>query len=305
MALVRRSSDLHFINGLPLTLVYADLADPGPVDLPSDLDYVIHAAALASESATMEQALRGIRDTTINLLGLLKERRISPKRFIYISTCLVLGHRATGISEERPGRRARGIRPYVCAKQATEALLRERSRDEGLPLVILRPTDVYGPYDRTTSLRVLQGIEDGWPAIAGTGRHVLSFCWVGNLAQACLLACRMKGRDGGAYTVANGVDVTWSELMGFFQQRLGRRQRIFVPVAAAYVIAMILQALHAVVPAFRPRLSLYPVSKLGRDTSYDISRTRAELGYEPVHDLEGQLGAVVSWYLEEKERHTA
>ena len=304
-ALVRRTSDLHFLDGLPLTLLYADLADPGSVRLPADLDYVIHAAALASESATMSEARRGIRDTTANLLDLLKRHGVRPKRFIYISTGLVLGHRATGISDEHPGRPAFGIRPYVRAKRAAEALLRERWEAEGLPAVILRPTDVYGPYDRTTSQRVLKAIEDGWPAIAGTGRHVLSFCWVGNLAQACHLACRMNGKDGAAYTVANGVDVTWRELMGGFQARLGRTQGVFVPVAAAYLIALVLQLVHALVPAFRPRLSLYPVSKVGRDTSYDISRTRDELGLRPVHDLEGQLEAVVRWYLQEKERRSA
>jgi len=305
VAMVRRTSDLHFLAGLPLSLVYADLADPGPAALPGSVDYVIHAAALASESASMEEAARAIRDTTANLLRLLKERGVRPRRFVYISTGLVLGHRATGISEEHPGRRAHGIRPYVCAKEAAEALLREACRTGGLPLVILRPTDVYGPFDRTTSLRVLDGIHEGWPAIAGTGRHVLSFCWVGNLAMACHLACQMKGRNGAAYTVANGVDVTWRELMGFFQERLGRRQRIFVPVGAAYLIALVLQLVHAVVPAFQPRLSLYPVSKLGRDTSYDISRTREELGFRPVHDLHAQLEAVVSWYLQERERRTA
>jgi nucleoside-diphosphate-sugar epimerase len=305
IALVRRTSDLHFLDGLPLSLVYADLADTGPLDLPSDVDYVIHAAALASESASIEEAMRAIHDTTANLLRAMKERRIAPKRFIYISTALVLGHRATGISEENPGRRARGIGAYVRAKEAAEALLRAHFRDEGLPVVILRPTDVYGPYDRTTSLRVLRAIEDGWPAIAGTGSHVLSFCWVGNLASACHLACQMRGRDGAAYTVSNGADVTWRELMGCFQHRLGRTQRIFVPVFAAYAIALALQMVHAIVPAFRPRLSLYPVSKVGRDTSYDLSRTREELGFQPEHDLDGQLGAVVRWYLQEKERLTA
>jgi len=305
IALVRRTSDLHFLDGLPLSFVYADLAEPGPLELPRDLDYVIHAAALASESPTKAEAMRAIRDTTAHLLELLARSGSALRRFVYISTALVLGHRAPGISEEHPGRRARGILPYVKAKQAAEAVVREHVRDLGLPAVILRPTDVYGPFDRTTSVRILEAIEDGWPAIAGTGSHVLSFCWVGNLAAACHLACQMKGRNGAAYTVANGVDVSWRELMGYFQKRLGKPQRIFVPVAAAYAIALALQLVHAAVPSFRPTLSLYPVSKVGRDTSYDISRTRDELGLRPEHDLEGQLDAVVRWYLQEKERRTA
>jgi dihydroflavonol-4-reductase len=57
-ALVRRSSDLHFLEGLAVTLAYADLAKPGIVDLPTGIDYVIHAASLVAESMTMEDADR-------------------------------------------------------------------------------------------------------------------------------------------------------------------------------------------------------------------------------------------------------
>jgi nucleoside-diphosphate-sugar epimerase len=88
--------------------------------------------------------------------------------------------------------------------------------------------------------------------------------------------------------------------MGFFQDRLGRKQRLFVPVIVAYVIAVSMQLLHALFPAFVVRVSFYPVSKVGRDTSYDISRTRDELGYLPEQDLERQLETVVQWYRAEK-----
>jgi len=166
--------------------------------------------------------------------------------------------------------------------------------------VILRPTDVFGPNDRTSSLKILDGIESGWPTVAGTGNRILSFCYVGNLAQACHLALQMRGRNGRAYTVTNGQDITWRQLMGFFQVRLGRPQRIFVPVAVAYAIALCMQALHAVLPSFEALLTWYRVSKVGRDTSYDISNTVDELGYTPDQDLDRQLESIVSWYTREK-----
>jgi len=300
IALVRRSSDLHFLEGMAVTLIYADLAESSPIDLPSGIDYVIHAASLVVESMSMEEARRGIHDITVNLLRCLEENRVELKRFVYISTALVLGHRSTKISEENRGAPARGILPYVKAKEMTEAMLLEHYRSDGLPVVILRPTDVYGPNDRTASLRLLSGIEDGWPVIAGTGNRILSFCYVGNLARACHLACQMRGSNGAAYTVTNGQDITWRQLMGFFQDRLGRKQRLFVPVIVAYAIAVSMQLLHAFIPAFAARVSFYPVSKVGRDTSYDIARTREELGYQPDQDLERQLEAVVTWYFAEK-----
>ena len=65
----------------------------------------------------------------------------------------------------------------------------------------------------------------------------------------------MRGSDGAAYTVTNGQDVTWRQLMGFFQTRLGRRQRLYVPLIAAYVIALAMQLLHAIIPV-RPSAGL-------------------------------------------------
>lgn len=304
VALVRRTSDLHFLEGLPLALVYADLAEPGPIDLPADLDYVIHAAALASEAASRDEALRHAHDTTQNLLRALDARGVRLKRFIYISSALVLGHRSTAISEENPGQPARGVLAYVRAKEATERLLRQQFRDEGLPLIILRPTDVYGPNDRTVSQRILRAIEGGWPLIVGSGRRTTSICAVENVAQACHLACRMRGRDGAAYTLTNGAEITWRELLGFFQDRLGRPQRLYLPLAAAYALAFGMQLAHALGVKV-PLASFYPVARVARDTSYDISRTRAELGYEPEHDLDRQLGEVVGWYLAEKARPAA
>ena len=306
IALVRRSANLHFLEGLPVRMVRADLADAEDTDtaaaeLADPLDFVIHAASLAAESMTWRDAQRGIVDTTTNLLRLLESHRAGLKRFIYISTALVLGHRSTSISEDRPGRPARGNMSYVRGKRMAEAILQREHRERGLPLVVLRPSDVLGPNDRTSSLRLLGEIEKGWPSIVGSGRHVMSFCYVDNLCTACELACQMRGRDGAAYTVTNGQDLTWRKFMGSLRERLGRPQRLFVPFPAAYALAGSMQVVHALIPAVKlPLASIYPVAKLGRDTSYDISRTRDELGYQPVQDVERQVDAIVQWYRAEK-----
>lgn len=299
--LVRETSDLHFLEGIPVTLIRGDLAKPDSYDLPARVDYVIHAASRLSDSMSMEEARREIHETTVNLVGRFQKTGVDLKRFIYISTALTLGYRATGISEQNPGRPARTILPYVSAKRMTEAFLLTEFRDRGFPVIILRPTDVLGPNDRTGSLRVLSGIEEGWPTIVGSGNRLLSFCYVGNLVAACHLACQMRGKNGCSYTITNGQDITWRQLMGFFQDRLGKRQRVFVPIFVAYAIALILQAVHAILPAVKvPFSSFYPVAKIARDTSYDISTTIAELGYQPDQDLERQLESIMEWYAREK-----
>jgi nucleoside-diphosphate-sugar epimerase len=297
--LVREGSNLHFLEGLPVSLVRGDLTAPDAIQLPDRIDHVIHAAAVANEQASREAALGNIYQTTVNLVRLLAGRGVSLRRFVFISGSLVLGYKGRNISESNPG----SVRPgfwYVRAKQMAEEFLRERLREDGLPVIILRPSDVYGPNDRTMSMLVLDGIEHGVPPIVGRGDSVFSFCYVDNLSQACLLACRMKGVNGKAYTVANGADVTWRQHFSIFLKGLGRRQRLSIPVAAAYVAAGLIMALHAVVPAFEAKINFYRIHRITTDTSYDISETVRDLGYAPDTDSERQARAIVDWYLAEK-----
>ena len=297
--LVRETSNLHFLEGLPVKLIRGDLTSASAIPFPPHLDFVIHAASLVSDTLPADVIERNIFDTTRNLISALEEKGIRLKRFIHISTSLVLGYKALNISEENPGRSARHL-GYTRAKEMTEEFLFDHHRKTGFPVVILRPADVFGPNDRTSSLRVLDAIERGWPAIAGSGNRIFGYCYVANLASVCHLVCQMRGRDGAAYTVTNGQDVTWREFLGMFQAALDKKQRIYVPVAVAYAIALCMQVLHAVIPTFDALLTYYRISRVANNSSYDITRTVTELGYQPDRDIEAQARSIVAWYLKEK-----
>ena len=85
-----------------------------------------------------------------------------------------------------------------------------------------------------------------------------------------------------------------------FQVALDKRQRIYVPVVVAYAIALCMQLLHAVIPSFDALLTYYRISRVANNSSYDITRTVKELGYQPDHDIEAQARTIVAWYLREK-----
>jgi nucleoside-diphosphate-sugar epimerase len=297
--LVRESSNLHFLENLPVHLVRGDLAATESIRLPDRIDYVIHAASLATEQARKPTALRNIYQATVNLVSLLRDRGISPRRFIFISTTLVLGYKGSNISETNRGSSKKSFW-YTRAKEMSEEFLRQQLRQNGFPVIILRPADVYGPNDRTMSMLVLHGIEKGVPPIVGHGNWIFSLCYVENLCLACLLACQGKGKTGKAYTVANGTDTTWRQFFTIFLQRLGRPQRLYAPVSAAYVLAFFMQLLHAIVPAFEAKLTFYRIHRITTDTSYDISETVRDLDYHPAQDTERQVNSIVDWYLAEK-----
>jgi len=299
--LVRRTSDLHFLEGLPVKIVYGDLRDPQSFELPEDFDYLIHAAAVVSDMAPESECEPGIYGTTVNLVRKVLDKGARPKRFVYISTTLVLGYIGTNLSEENPGRPADFI-PYVRAKKRVESFLLEKLKSDRLPLVILRPGDTYGPNDRTTCARLLRGADRGVPVIVGHGRHRFASCYIDNLCQVVELTFKNDLAVGKAYTVTNGIVPSWREFFSGLQRGIGKKQRLYVPVWAGKLLAFSQQAWKKISPGFQPEVSQYRIRRITTETTYDISRTVAELGYRPDNDTEKQIQAIVDWYLEEKKK---
>jgi nucleoside-diphosphate-sugar epimerase len=300
-AFVRPTSDLRFLEGLGVEIITGDLADAWSIAIPDDVEAVVHAAAVVSDMARDEECDRNIYQATVNLVRRLQEKRPPVRRFIYVSTALVLGLEGTGISEERPGRNLRHL-PYTKHKMRAERFVLAEQLERGFPAVILRPGDVYGPYDRTTCAQILRGCEKGVPLIVGSGRRRFAYCWVGNLCRAAELALEKPGVAGRAYTVTNGAVPTWREFFTALQAGLGRRQRVYVPVWFAFTLAALTQAAAKIIPGLKPSLSHYRIRRITTETTFDISRTVAELGYEPDDDYRSQAAEIVRWYLEEKER---
>lgn len=191
--------------------------------------------------------------------------------------------------------------PYVKYKLETERyLLNKAHREHNFPLVILRPGDVFGPYDRTTCIHLLKGIEDRVPTIVGHGKWIFGYCYVENLCMAILLACETKNIEGRAYTITNDSEITWKDLFSIFLKRLNKKQRIYIPVTLAYLVAFSMKIIHLIVPSFKPSVTFYRIRRITSHTSYDISRTIKELKYAPDKNIVKQLNSVVDWYLAEK-----
>lgn len=297
--LVRESSDLHFLKGLDVRLIRGDLREPAGIAFPDDTPYVVHAAALVSDMACDEECEQNIFDTSRNLIAGLRSSGNPLRRFVYISSALTLGFNGLDISEERPGESVEFV-PYVRHKIRTEhGLLAEHAAGR-LPLVILRPGDVFGPNDRVTCANLLQGCERGAPLTVGHGRCHFGYCYVGNLCRAVESAMTKDGIEGKAYTVTNRVLPTWRDFFGALQNGLRRKQRIYVPVWFAFAVAGAAQVAYKLLPRMERQLNYYRIKRITTETTYDISRTISELSYEPDDDFERQFAETVAWYLKER-----
>lgn len=297
--LVRPSADRHYLDGLAMEVVVGDLCDPDGFVLPEGVDALIHSASVVSDFAGDEECRANILGIAENLVGKVRATAEPPRRIIVLSTSLTLGFAATGISETKPGRSADFL-AYTRYKKKSEEYFLGQWRSNGLPVVLLRPGDVYGPRDRTTLVKLIRALESGYPLIVGKGRKRFGYLHIDNLCQAVERAILVPGIEGRAYTVTNGSLPTWEQFFGALMDAVGRRQRIYVPASAASAWAFLQTALHKLVPRYTPQLNRYRTMKASSETTYDISRTIADLGYAPDDDYARQVREMVAWYNEEK-----
>ena len=297
--LVRATSDLRFLRRPEIKLITGDLTGIAAIRFPESVDAIVHAAALVSDNATWQQSRRHIYDITVSLAELAG--RLYPRltKFVYLSTALTLGYCADDISERNPGRSVDYV-PYNFMKKQTEAYLLEKYRTTGFPVVVLRPGDVYGPRDRTSSELMLRAAEQGVPLIVGSGRKKFGLCYPTNLCRAVLATLDKPRTNGRAYTVVNRVAPTWGEFFRALQNGVGARQRVYVPVSLSLAVARFCDLLKLLFPGFRPPINYYRIRRITAQTTYDMSQTESELGYESDDDYLGQFERIVEWYNREK-----
>src|SRR5438270_403571 len=78
----------------------------------------------------------------------------------------------------------------------------------GLPIVILRPGFVYGPRDRTILPRIIKNLRRGLVTYFGSPAKKLNQIYVGNIADACVLALEKSNVSGGVYNIRDAELVT-------------------------------------------------------------------------------------------------
>jgi nucleoside-diphosphate-sugar epimerase len=265
------------------------------------VEVILHAAALVSDNASRRACRAQIYEISVNLVRWAREHCPDIRRFLYISTALTIGYCADDISDRNPGRSAAYV-PYTSAKQMVEAYLLRQHREYGFPAVILRPGDVYGPRDRTSCELMLQAAERDVPLIIGRGDKKFGFCYPANLCKAALAAAEDRpGTIGQAYTVTNGICPTWGEFLSSLQAGVGKRQKMYVPVWIAAIAALVLEVLKRIIPGFKPGINYYRIRRVTAQTTYDLTETYRDLGYQPDDDYRRQFQAIVDWYRLERE----
>lgn len=130
-------------------------------------------------------------------------RRVGVRRFVYVS--------GAGAGQGRP-------QPWFRAKDQAEAALRE----SGLEAVVLRPSWVYGPGDRSMSRFVFFCRHLPVVPVIGDGRNRVEPLLVDDLARALELAATRADAPGRTLELGGPERLSTDEILRTIQRLLGR-----------------------------------------------------------------------------------
>ena len=189
-----------FVKEGKIVLGLGDVSTFDTSNLP-DADYVYHIAGKVSVWGKLEEFRKINLGGTQNFLKYAK--KCNAKCFTYLSTVAVYGFYGYKQLEEN-GEKRPFKNPYSLSKLETENFVAKYATENNLPYVIIRPGNVYGEYDYTSSHEVYGLIKKEKMIISAGGKYESCWVYVKNLVEAIIYTSLNKEAQNTDYNVADG-----------------------------------------------------------------------------------------------------
>jgi len=256
--------------------VHADICDPERVDavFASPLWAVINFAAETHVDRSIMGAAEFVRTNVLGTQVLLERaRRADLHRFVQVSTDEVYG--SLGLkgrfTEESP---LAPNSPYSASKAAADLLARSYYVTHGVPAVITRCSNNYGPYqfpEKVIPLFITNLLENRQVPLYGDGLNIRDWIHVQDHCDALLMVLE-RGVAGEVYNIGADNELTNRQLTLSILSELGKDESMI----------------------------RFVKDRPGHDRRYaiDSSKIRRELNWRPRIDFESGLRATIRWYIE-------
>lgn len=201
---IRSWSSAARLGRTPANIVLCDVLRPDQIDdAMAGVTHVIHCAM-----GNREVIVEGTR----NLLAAARKHGV--QRFVHVSTTEIYGEIAGPVTEDTAP--VPGLNDYGDAKIDAEKVVWDYYEQQQLPVTVVRPPIVYGPFSEYWVTRMAERLQSGnWKLYDGIGEGNCNLIYVTDLVQGILLAMRKPQAVGEAF-ILNGPEViTWNE---YFQR---------------------------------------------------------------------------------------
>ena len=299
--LVRKTSNLNWLKGLDIRLVYGDCTEKESLyQAVEGADYVYHLAGVV-RAVDRETYYRVNFLGTKNLLEVCDAINRNIKKFIYLSTQAAVGPEkgakkgdrllfpvSEGEQDPHP------ITDYGKSKLKGEVVV--NSYRDRLPVLTIRAPVVYGPRDKDI-YTYFKFLKTGIRPLPGKGEGCFNALYVGDLIEGMILAAENESSSGETYFIADERSYSWREAAEKAARAMGvRALKINIPGWLIFASAFLAELTSGITrkPALIDRQKAKEI--LHNGWFCDISKARERLGFRPRFSLEEGLRITAAWY---------
>jgi len=271
-------------------IFYGDLLDKESLKKAVEtVDIIYHLAAVVDYLAPKDMMF------DVNVIGTKNLLEVSKaKKFIYLSSTASMGKKL----KEIPANESTPCHPsdfYGQTKLDAEKLVKENGG------IVLRSADVFGSGFIEGYDYVISGLEDGSLPVIGDGKNFIQWIHIDDLIQALLLV-KDNGKPGEVYIVAGKEVKTLNECLELLAKYLE------VEPPKKHVSKFLAKTLtnyklfKAKIKKERPKVIPEYINKMTANRSFDISKAKKELGFEPRISYEDAAREMVEEYKKSKQQ---
>ena len=269
------SGKKEYLKNLDVEIIHADVCDKRAVfDIVKDQEIVFHLAALPFIPDCYLGPEEFFRINTMGTVNLLWEaiQSESVKKFIHVSTSEVYGTaRYVPMGEDHP------LLPhstYAVSKLAAEKAVFTMHKEQGFPVVIIRPFNSYGPRITQPYIipEIITQLLQGDSLKLGNIESSRDFTYVEDTAKGIELAAVKRQVVGEIINIGSGKDYKIKELAMIIAKILGKKNTAKITLDEG-------------------RLRPYDVDRL----TCKNEKARKLLGWQPKISVEDGLKRTVDW----------
>lgn len=228
---------------------------------------------------------------TRNMLELSAEAGV--KRFVHCSTIGVHGH-----VENPPGPETAPIKPddyYQETKYEGEVLAKTLGPELGLKVAVIRPAAIYGPGEKRF-LKLAQMIKKGSFMMFGSGKVLYHWIHIDDLCWAFEECSKNENAIGQTYIIADDGAIYLNDVLRIYGEAMGvsppkMRWPLWMLMIPSTIVEFACKPFGINPPLHRRRCEWFWSTR-----SFDVSKAKKELGYQPKMKIEDGLVEMIRSY---------
>jgi nucleoside-diphosphate-sugar epimerase len=294
-ATIRKTSNLRWLNDLPIELVDVSLQDKNSLEsVVKDVDYIYHVAGLVA-AKSYEEFVKANCETTRNLLEATYNANNKLQRFVLVSSQTAAGPSESLDKPKTEDDVPNPITRYGKSKKESENIA--KSFMSKLPITIVRPPAVYGPRDPAIK-DIFKIANKGLATLIGFNKKYVSLIHSSDLTRGIQLAGESANSAGEIYFITSNKFYTWDEIMD--AMKIALNNKIMIKIHLPHSLVLSLAAVSGFFGKFSQKPPVFDYEK-GQDfiqNYWTCSPDKAKKDFNFISEISLEKGMLetANWY---------